>query len=88
MTAPLPVARVRTDRATDRFHSAYQPTSDTAPLRRGRGPALGRALACILIGDSSVQGRPGGQPTWGQPAHAPLQRLTTNPLAGADTSVE
>jgi aminoglycoside phosphotransferase (APT) family kinase protein len=63
------------DGATDRFHPAYQPTPDTATLRRARGWALGRALACILIGDAGVHGRPGGKPTWGPPAHASLQRL-------------
>jgi aminoglycoside phosphotransferase (APT) family kinase protein len=63
------------DGATDRFHAAYQPTPDTATLRRARGWALGRALACILIGDAGVHGRPGGKPTWGPPAHAALQRL-------------
>jgi hypothetical protein len=38
---------------------------------------MARALGGILIGDAGVHGRPGGQSTWGPPAHAALQRLTT-----------
>ena len=34
------------------------------------------ALACLLIGDAGVHGRPGGKATWGPPAVAALQRLT------------
>ncbi|RFS86719.1 aminoglycoside phosphotransferase [Actinomadura spongiicola] len=64
------------DGAADRFHAAYQPTPDTATLRRARGWAVGRALACILIADAGVRGRPGGKPTWGPPAQAALRRLT------------
>jgi aminoglycoside phosphotransferase (APT) family kinase protein len=63
------------DGAADRFHEAYQPTPDAATLRRARGWAVLRALACILIGDAGVHGRPGGKPTWGPPAHATLRRL-------------
>jgi hypothetical protein len=63
------------DGAIDRFRAAYRPTPDTATMRRARGWALGRALACLLIGDDGVHGRPGGKPTWGPPAHASLQRL-------------
>ena len=54
------------------------PTSrppDAATLRRARGWAAPKALACILIGDADVHGRPRGKPTWGPPAHATLRRL-------------
>ncbi|MFD9357124.1 aminoglycoside phosphotransferase family protein [Streptomyces sp. NPDC060031] len=64
------------DGAADRFHSAYQPTPDTATLRRARGWALLRALSGILIGEAGTHGRPGGKPTWGPPAHTALRRLT------------
>jgi aminoglycoside phosphotransferase (APT) family kinase protein len=60
------------DGAIDRFHAAYQPTLDTATLRRARGWAVWRALGCIFVGND---GGPGGKPTWGPPAHASLQRL-------------
>ncbi|MBT2478124.1 aminoglycoside phosphotransferase family protein [Streptomyces sp. ISL-94] len=63
------------DSAADRFHGAYQPIPDAATLRRARGCAVLKALACILIGDAGVHGRPGGKPTWGPPAHATLRRL-------------
>ncbi|MEY9946644.1 aminoglycoside phosphotransferase family protein [Kitasatospora sp. GAS1066B] len=63
------------DGAATRFHEAYQPTADTATLRRARGWAALRALGGILIGDAGVHGRPGGKPTWGPPAHATLRRL-------------
>lgn len=63
------------DGAADRFHAAYEPTADAATLRRARGYAVLKALACILIGDAGVHGRPGGQPTWGPPAQAALRRL-------------
>ncbi|WP_171166959.1 aminoglycoside phosphotransferase family protein [Streptomyces sp. I05A-00742] len=63
------------DGATDRFFAAYRPTPDASTLRRARGWAVWRALACILIGDAGVQGRPGGKATWGPPAHAALRRL-------------
>ncbi|MFI6359895.1 phosphotransferase [Streptomyces sp. NPDC050743] len=64
------------DGAADRFYAAYEPTPDAATLRRARGWAVLKALACILIGDAGVHGRPGGKPTWGPPAHAALRRLT------------
>ncbi|MEO3795517.1 aminoglycoside phosphotransferase family protein [Nonomuraea sp. B10E15] len=67
------------DGATDRFHAAYGPALDSATLRRARGWAAGKALAGILIGEAGVQGRPGGKPTWGPPAHAALRRLTATP---------
>ncbi|MGW2512104.1 aminoglycoside phosphotransferase family protein [Streptomyces scopuliridis] len=63
------------DGAADRFHDAYQPSPDTATLRRARGWAVLRALSGIHIGDAGVHGRPGGKPTWGPPAHTALQRL-------------
>jgi aminoglycoside phosphotransferase (APT) family kinase protein len=64
------------DGATDRFFSAYQPTPDAATVRRARGWAVLKALACLHIGDAGVHGRPGGKPTWGPPAQAALRRLT------------
>ncbi|MEU8308058.1 phosphotransferase [Actinomadura sp. NPDC048955] len=67
------------DGAVDRFHAAYRPAPDAATLRRARGWAVGRALACILIGDAGVRGRPGGKPTWGPPGHAALRRLLATP---------
>ncbi|HBF84699.1 MAG TPA: aminoglycoside phosphotransferase [Streptomyces sp.] len=64
------------DGAADLFHAAYRPSPDAATLRRARGWAVLRALACVHIGDAGVHGRPGGKPTWGPPAHAALRRLT------------
>ncbi|MFJ8361745.1 aminoglycoside phosphotransferase family protein [Streptomyces sp. NPDC093984] len=64
------------DDAVDRFHDAYQPAPDPATLRRARGWAVLKALACIFIGEAGVHGRPGGKRTWGPPAHAALRRLT------------
>jgi hypothetical protein len=63
------------DGAIDRFHQSYSPVADTATMRRARGWALSKALACLLIGDAGVHGRPGGKATWGPPAAAALQRL-------------
>jgi aminoglycoside phosphotransferase (APT) family kinase protein len=63
------------DNSADRFHGAYQPTPDTAILRRARGWAVLRALSGILIGEAGVHGRPGGKPTWAPPAHTALRRL-------------
>ncbi|MGW2017722.1 aminoglycoside phosphotransferase family protein [Streptomyces sp. NPDC001927] len=65
------------DGAVDRFYEAYRPTADAATLRRARGWAVLRALACLLIGDAGVHGRPGGKPTWGPPAQATLRRLVS-----------
>ena len=62
--------------AIGRFHQSYSPAADAATLRRGRGWALWKALACLLIGDNGINGRPGGKATWGPPAAAALQRLT------------
>lgn len=63
------------DGAIDRFYAGY-PSADDATRRRARGWALWRALACLLIADNGVRGRPGGKPTWGPPAAAALRRLT------------
>jgi aminoglycoside phosphotransferase (APT) family kinase protein len=63
------------DDTADHFYAAYQPTTDTATMRRARGWAVARAVGGILIGDAGVHGRPGGKPTWGPPAHAALQRV-------------
>lgn len=63
------------DGAVDRCYETYRPTPDGATLRRARGWAVLRALACLLIADAGVHGRPGGKPTWGPPAHAALRRL-------------
>ncbi|MFE6281059.1 aminoglycoside phosphotransferase family protein [Streptomyces sp. NPDC057877] len=69
------------DGATGLFHKAYQPAPDAATLRRARGWAVLRALAGVHIGHAGVQGRPGGKPTWGPPAHAALRRLTASATA-------
>ncbi len=69
------------DGGADRCYDAYQPSPDPATLRRARGWAVLRALACILIGDAGVRGRPGGKPTWGPPAHATLRRLVATPTS-------
>ncbi len=66
------------DGAIDRFHQAYSPAADAATLRRARGWALWKALACLLIGDAGVHGRPGGKASWAPPATAALQRLTAS----------
>ena len=64
------------DGVIERFYQSYSPTVDAATLRRARGWALWKALACLLIGDNGVHGRPGGKVTWGPPAAATLQRLS------------
>jgi len=66
------------DDAVDRFHDAYAP--DAATVRRARGFAVGRALACLFIADDAG---PGGKPTWGPPAEASLRRLAAT--AGTST---
>ncbi|QFR02077.1 aminoglycoside phosphotransferase family protein [Streptomyces phaeolivaceus] len=66
------------DGAADHFHAAYRPAPDAATLRRARGWAVLRALACVHIGDAGDHGRPGGKPTWGPPGHAALRRLTAS----------
>jgi aminoglycoside phosphotransferase (APT) family kinase protein len=63
------------DGAADRFLDACRPIPDAATVRRARGWAVLRALACLLIGDAGVRGLPGGKPTWGPPAQAALRRL-------------
>jgi aminoglycoside phosphotransferase (APT) family kinase protein len=62
------------DGAVERFQRGY-PAADAATWRRARGWALWKALACLLIGDAGVHGRPGGKATWGPPAAATLRRL-------------
>lgn len=69
------------DGAADRFHRAYEPAPDAATLRRARGWAVLRALACVFIGEAGVHGRPGGKPTWGPPARAALRRLIADHAA-------
>jgi aminoglycoside phosphotransferase (APT) family kinase protein len=59
----------------DRFHQGYRPAADAATVRRARGRAVVKALACLLIGDNGVRSRPGGKATWGPPAKAALNRL-------------
>ncbi|WP_184080499.1 aminoglycoside phosphotransferase family protein [Nocardiopsis mwathae] len=63
------------DGVIDRFYQTYSSAVDAATLRRARGWALIKALACLIIGDNGVHGRPGGKATWGPPAEASLQRL-------------
>jgi aminoglycoside phosphotransferase (APT) family kinase protein len=63
------------DEAIEIFHETYA-KADPATLRRARGWALAKALACMLIGDNGIKNLPGGKPTWGPPAHASLARLT------------
>ncbi|MEU9398872.1 aminoglycoside phosphotransferase family protein [Streptomyces sp. NPDC048242] len=63
------------DGTTDLFHATYQPTPDRATLRRARGWAVLRALACLHIGHAGDEGRPGGKPSWGPPGRASLERL-------------
>ncbi|MEW1853540.1 aminoglycoside phosphotransferase family protein [Streptomyces albidoflavus] len=63
------------DGAADRFHRAYRPTPDEALLRRARGWAVLRSLACLHIGHAGVHGRPGGKASWGPPARRALERL-------------
>ncbi len=66
------------DGITGRFYRSYSPVTDAATQRRARGWALWKALACLLIGEAGVSGRPGGKATWGPPAAAALQRLTAS----------
>ncbi|MFD6041338.1 aminoglycoside phosphotransferase family protein [Streptomyces koyangensis] len=63
------------DGAADRFHRAYRPTPDEATLRRARGWAVLRSLACLHIGHAGAHGRPGGKASWGPPARRALERL-------------
>ena len=75
------------DGVTDLFHQRYSSATDEATMRRARGWAVVKALACILIGDAGVHRRPGGKATWGPPAAAALQRLTAARQALDDGSV-
>ena len=61
--------------AVERCHAAYEPSPDTATLRRARGWAVIRALLGLHVGDAGVHGRPGGKASWGPPAQAALRRL-------------
>ncbi|MFC5187837.1 aminoglycoside phosphotransferase family protein [Actinomadura harenae] len=63
------------DGAADRLNAAYRPSADAATLRRARGWAVLKALACMHIGEAGVRGLPGGKTTWGPPAHAAIRRL-------------
>ncbi|NRQ37692.1 aminoglycoside phosphotransferase family protein [Nonomuraea sp. NN258] len=67
------------DGAADRCLAAYRPAPDAATLRRARGWAVIRALACLHVGHAGVHGRPGGKPTWGPPAQAALRRVIATP---------
>jgi aminoglycoside phosphotransferase (APT) family kinase protein len=64
------------DGLIDRFYRSYSSSADVATVRRARGWAVCKALACLLIADNGVRGLPGGKPTWGPPAAAALNRLT------------
>ncbi|MET8545913.1 aminoglycoside phosphotransferase family protein [Kitasatospora sp. NPDC004799] len=66
------------DGAADRFLAAYRPAPDAATVRRARGWAVLRALACLHVGHAGDHGRPGGKPTWGPPARAALRRLVAS----------
>lgn len=63
------------DGAVERLYDARRPTPDAATRRRARGWAVLKALACVLIGEAGVHGRPGGKRTWGPPARHALRRL-------------
>src|SRR5260370_1227049 len=52
----------------DRFLQSSSSAADAATLRRARGWAVSKALACILIGDAGGHGRPGGRVKCGPPA--------------------
>lgn len=62
--------------AIERFRAACPLATDDATWRRARGWAVWRALGSLHIAGA---GHPGGKPTWGPPARASLQRLTTAP---------
>jgi hypothetical protein len=52
-------------------------SADAATLRRARGWALIKALACLIIGDNGTKGLPGRKAHMGRPpAKAALLRLT------------
>jgi len=59
--------------AIARVQATY-PAADDATWRRARGWAIWRALGSLGI---ATAGPPGGKPSWGPPALASLQRLTT-----------
>jgi aminoglycoside phosphotransferase (APT) family kinase protein len=70
------------DGVIDRFQQGYSPGAGAATWRRARGWAAVKALACLLIGDAGVHGRPGGKATWGPPAATALQRLSASGPSG------
>ena len=61
--------------AIDHFFQCYPSGLDAATERRARGWGLGKALACLIIGDNGAHGRPGGKTTWGPPAKKALEQL-------------
>jgi aminoglycoside phosphotransferase (APT) family kinase protein len=69
------------DGAADRFLRAYRPAPAPATLRRARGWAAAKALACLRIGEAGVRGLPGGKATWGPAGHAALRRLVATAAA-------
>lgn len=62
------------DEAIQRFRRASGLASNDATWRRARGWAVWRALGSLLV---AAADHPGGKPSWGPPALASLQRLTT-----------
>ncbi|MEY9871620.1 aminoglycoside phosphotransferase (APT) family kinase protein [Streptacidiphilus sp. MAP12-33] len=63
------------DGAAEPFFRAYSPSPDPATLRRARGWAVAKALACLRVGEAGRRGLPGGKATWGPPGDAALRRL-------------
>ena len=60
------------------FWSTYNGGADEPTWRRARGWAVWRAVSCLFIAEAGRQGKPGGQPTWGPPARAALEHLTSS----------
>lgn len=61
--------------AVERFFRGYG--ADVATVRRAKGWALIKALACLVIADNGLKGLPGGKPSWGPPAAAALHYITS-----------
>ena len=59
--------------AIEHFRAACPLAADKATWRRARGWAIWRASGSLAV---ATAGHPGGQPSWGPPALASLQRLT------------